>query len=94
MHGIKYTKLVGDGDSSVHKKLLLGKPYGNMVVEKIECHNHLYRNFYSKLREISNKTRSSSKNIAIPVSLRKVILSNIEKLTTFIKMATTYRIKE
>lgn len=54
MHGIKYTKVVGDGDSSVYKKLLEAKPY-DTVIEKIECRNHLYRNFASRLREISSK---------------------------------------
>ncbi|XP_045763690.1 uncharacterized protein LOC123866281 [Maniola jurtina] len=38
MHGIKYKNLVGDGDSSIMKKLLLKKPYGSdFTISKIEC---------------------------------------------------------
>jgi hypothetical protein len=54
MHGIKYTRMVGDGDSSVYRKLKEVKPYGNQLVEKVECRNHLLRNFSSKLRELTS----------------------------------------
>ncbi|GLV38573.1 hypothetical protein CBL_08569 [Carabus blaptoides fortunei] len=37
MHGIKYTQLIAEGDSSVHRKLLEARHYGNnLLVEKIE----------------------------------------------------------
>lgn len=52
MHGLKYHRLVGDGDSSVHRKLLEARPYGNLLIEKVECRNHLLRNFSKKIREI------------------------------------------
>lgn len=55
MHGLMYRRLVGDGDSSVHRKLLETKPYGNILVEKIECRNHLLRNMCSKLRDLCRK---------------------------------------
>ena len=36
MHNIIYNKLIGDGDSSVTKKLFLAKPYGrDIFVKKI-----------------------------------------------------------
>lgn len=52
MHGLIYHKLIGDGDSSVYRRILETRPYGNLIVEKIECKNHLLRNFSKKLREI------------------------------------------
>lgn len=55
MYGLKFTKMIGDGDSSVHNKLLESRPYGPTLVQKIECRNHLLRNFSSNLREISCK---------------------------------------
>lgn len=55
MHGLKYTKMIGDGDSSVHNKLLESRPYGHTLVQKIECRNHLLRNFSTNLREITCK---------------------------------------
>ena len=48
MHGVKYAYLVGDGDSSVTRKLADARPYKNLVVHKIECRNHLLRNFYQE----------------------------------------------
>lgn len=55
MHGIIYKRLVGDGDSSVYNKLLESRPYGNVLVEKIECRNHLLRNFSKKIKDICGK---------------------------------------
>lgn len=55
MFNLKYTKMVGDGDSSVFRKLLQIKPYGNKLVEKVECKNHLLRNFGKKIRDICSK---------------------------------------
>lgn len=40
MHNLIYNKLIGDGDSSVLKKINLSKPYGfHTEVKKIECTN-------------------------------------------------------
>ncbi|XP_022904610.2 uncharacterized protein [Onthophagus taurus] len=55
MYGLKYLKLVGDGDSSVHRKFLAIKPYGSKLVQKIECRNHLLRNFCKKINELCGK---------------------------------------
>lgn len=64
MYNMKYLKLVGDGDSSVYKQLLKIKPYGNTLIEKIECKNHLLRNFVSKLREVTSKNLKIYSNFA------------------------------
>ncbi|KAF4528815.1 hypothetical protein B566_EDAN017281 [Ephemera danica] len=52
MYGLKYGRLIGDGDCSVHKKILELNPYCNIQVEKLECTNHLLRNYCQKLREV------------------------------------------
>lgn len=44
MHGLIYSVLIADGDSSVHKKIIDSNPYDNVSVKKIECTNHLLRN--------------------------------------------------
>jgi hypothetical protein len=55
-YGIIYNEFIADGDSSVHKRLLEAKPYENIQISKIECKNHLWRNFRNKLKNIgSNK---------------------------------------
>ena len=39
MHGLRYTGLIGDGDSSVYSKIIENVPYGRRVKKK-ECANH------------------------------------------------------
>lgn len=93
MHGLKYTKLVGDGDSSVTKKLLIEKPYGATLIEKVECVNHLLRNLCHKLKDISKTARSSSSLKLIPIKLRRKLEHSILKFRVAIKKAAEYRAK-
>ena len=55
IHGLIYKTFVGDGDSSVHASILHNHPYRKqkITVEKIECKNHLFRNFSRKIEEAS-----------------------------------------
>lgn len=76
MHGVKYNKLVGDGDSSIMKKLILNKPYGpDFIISKIECKNHLLRNFCNKLKALGKKTNNYKG--FLPVQLRKKVEANV-----------------
>ncbi|KAL4083125.1 hypothetical protein QTP88_028455 [Uroleucon formosanum] len=85
MHGLKYSRLIGDGDSSVVKRLNEIVPYGpHQLVKKIECRNHLLRNYSTKIMQIT-------KNCKYPVLLRKFISSNITKFSMAIRMAIKYR---
>lgn len=66
LYGVRYKKFIADGDSSVHNKLIQSKPYKNLIIEKVECRNHLYRNFNSKITDFQKDTKfnlSSRKNI-------------------------------
>jgi len=66
--------VLGDGDSSVLKKLLEIVPYGpHQLVEKTECRNHLLRNYSTKLSALT-------KNTKYPTYLRQLITKNIIKL--------------
>jgi len=47
-HGVKYSKFIGDGDSSVRSSLVSNVPWG-FAVEKVECANHLVKCFCSQL---------------------------------------------
>ena len=51
MHGLRYIKLIGDGDSSVHHNIITSVPYGRYV-EKIECANHAVKCYHSRLANI------------------------------------------
>lgn len=58
MHNLIYNQIIGDGDSSVIKKIQIAKPYGNeIIVKKIECTNHILRNYSVRLRDLSTKRK-------------------------------------
>ena len=46
IHGIRYLKMVGDGDSSVMSTIRQTVPYGSYV-DKIECANHAVKSYRS-----------------------------------------------
>lgn len=90
MHGVKYNKLIGDGDSSVMKKLLLNKPYGHdFTITKIECKNHLLRNFCNKIKALGKKTNNHKG--FVPVLLRKKVESNVLRMRKAVVGAINYR---
>lgn len=83
MYGIIYARMIGDGDSSTYAKILEAKPYDNHTVEKIECRNHILRNFCNKLRAVSKETkyslahRKTLTNEKI-MGMRKVIMKSMK----------------
>lgn len=80
MHNIIYHKLTGDGDSSVLKKIILSKPYGlDTEVKKIECTNHILRNYINRIVDIASRRKSSS-GIVVPGELRKMLKERRLKL--------------
>ncbi|XP_043263650.1 uncharacterized protein LOC122403914 [Colletes gigas] len=88
MRGLVYSILVADGDSSVYKKILDNDPYKEYMVQvrKIECTNHLLRNFSRKINDIGAKGRCKE--------LRAVVKANALRLRTAVKKAAEYRFKE
>ncbi|KAK5644635.1 hypothetical protein RI129_001761 [Pyrocoelia pectoralis] len=57
MHGLIYGKVIGDGDSSVYRKLMEVSPYGpTFIIEKVECRNHLLRNYINRNSVTSSDT--------------------------------------
>lgn len=92
MHGLKYTKIVGDGDSSVTSALNEALPYGHTtMIQKIECSNHLLRNYCSKLKSLTKKTEN--RHGLVPVTLRKCLENNILRLRKAIKGAVDHTSK-
>ena len=53
MYGMRYTTLIGDGDSNVYSSIVAAHPYLYNPVEKMECRNHLLRNFVTKMKGVS-----------------------------------------
>jgi hypothetical protein len=90
VHNLKYKYLVADGDSSTFKKILDAKPYGpDFYVEKIECKNHLLRNFCNKLKDLASKRYSSSGKV-VPVKIRAQLKNNIQRLRTGVDCAVKH----
>ncbi|XP_050540727.1 uncharacterized protein LOC126905245 [Daktulosphaira vitifoliae] len=88
MHGLKYNCLIGDGDSSVTKRLVESRPYGiEFNIKKIECKNHLLRNYTSKLTAMARNTK-------YPLRVRKFILSNILRFRSDVQKAALHWRKE
>ncbi|XP_076301597.1 uncharacterized protein LOC143219551 [Lasioglossum baleicum] len=85
MHGLMYSKYVGDGDSSVQKRLTDFPPYaGILIVEKVECKNHLLRNVSKKVNEAGNYgARKFSKE-------KKAVRNSVMKFRNAITMAATF----
>lgn len=65
MYGVRYTKMIADGDNSVYHNILQARPYNNLTVQKIECQNHLWRNYFNKIREIvTTSSRASVQSLS------------------------------
>uniref|UniRef100_A0A2S2PQZ9 Uncharacterized protein n=1 Tax=Schizaphis graminum TaxID=13262 RepID=A0A2S2PQZ9_SCHGA len=93
MHNLIYDKLIGDGDSSVMKNLNLTKPYGpDLNVKKIECTNHLLRNYINRLRETASRRKCTNGNI-VPGVQRTFLKNNLLRLRYAVTEAIKFRSK-
>lgn len=88
LYGVRYNRFIGDGDSSVHAKILQSNPYKNTKISKIECRNHLFRNLRRKIVVMSNNT-------VYPLSDRKIVTRTkiLDRLLRGIKMAVQHWIQ-
>lgn len=84
LYGVRYKKFIADGDSSVFNKLIELKPYKNLIIEKIECRNHLFRNFNTKLSDFLKDTKFN-------LSSRKLVRKNEKRFVGAIRKAVSYR---
>ncbi|XP_052120605.1 uncharacterized protein LOC127748927 [Frankliniella occidentalis] len=108
MHGVRFLQLVGDRDSTVHKTLVEEAPYGlGFTVEKIDCKNHLLRNYRTWCLQLGANT-----NFPIPEGvdakdtkqkqfwikelriLRTLIKNKTKRLSNAISKASTYRARQ
>ncbi|KAF4522566.1 hypothetical protein B566_EDAN012857 [Ephemera danica] len=89
MHNIRYGRLVADGDSSTYKRIREANPYKTIVVEKIECKNHLLRNLAGRLSDIAQPKRGQPR--LGDVESRKIVGSQIANIRKGITMAIKFR---
>ena len=52
MHEVRYTRFVGDGDSSVYPTLFQNVPGWGYAIKKIECTNHACKCYRSSLEKL------------------------------------------
>lgn len=85
LYNLRFLRVIADGDSSTYSKLLEHKPYGDRHIEKIECTNHLHRNFR---KSIENSVKGC------PRGLNKHVMDNLERIRKDIHCAVEFRKKE
>ena len=54
---LRYTKYLGDGDSSSFKKVVECRPYGDKKIEKLECVGHVQKRCGTRLRRLKNANK-------------------------------------
>ena len=52
LHGVRYLRLIGDGDSSVFANIIENGPSWCKRVQKFECSNHVVKNIRAKLEQL------------------------------------------
>ena len=72
MHNLKFLSFIGDGDSSVHAKIISNVKYGKDIL-KVECINHLVKSVGKALYKIKKDT-------TIDVEGRKLLTSTSIKM--------------
>lgn len=85
LHGIRYMKVIADGDSGTYQKLLEHKPYGDRCILKYECRNHLRRNYRKQLEPAIT---------GCPRGLRDHVTKSLGRIVRDVNSATDYRSKE
>jgi hypothetical protein len=86
-HGVRYMRLIGDGDSSVYAKIQENVPVWGKYVTKLECANHACKCLRSSLEKlVADKPYYKGKNkLTKPIRVR---------LTTAVRCAIRMRSKE
>jgi len=86
-HGLRYTRIIADGDSSVFSKLIQNVPIWGNKIKKLECANHTCKCIRSNLEKlVTEKPHLKGKG--------KLSGRNIVRLTTAVRCAIKMRSKD
>ena len=55
LHGLRYIRMIGDGDSSVYHAVRTGVPSYGRLVQKLECANHAVKCYRSNLEKLAKE---------------------------------------
>ena len=75
MHGVRYTRFVGDGDSSVYPTLLQNVPGWGYAIKKLECANHACKCYRSSLEKLVQEHPSYKGSGGLTLKMRKRLVS-------------------
>ena len=75
IHGVRYTRFVGDGDSSVYPTLLTNVPEWGRDIKKIECANHACKCYRSSLKKLVTENPSYKGKGGLTQKMRKRLTS-------------------
>jgi len=71
IHGIRYMRFIGDGDSSVYPTLLNSVTEWGRDIKKIECANHACKCFRSSLEKLVADNPSYKGKGGLTLKMRK-----------------------
>ena len=84
VHGVRYIRFIGDGDSSVHPALIHGWGY---AIKKLECANHACKCYRSGLEKLAQENPAYKGKGGLTLKMRK-------RLTSAVRSAIRMRSKE
>lgn len=62
-YNFRYTEMLSDGDSAAYATVRDEKPYGDTVVDKLECLNHAHKRMGTALRKLAKEERLGGKGV-------------------------------
>ena len=71
VHGVRYIRFVGDGDSSVYPTLIQNVPGWGRYIKKMECANHCCKCYQSALEELVQEKPQYKRNGGLPEKMRR-----------------------
>ena len=75
VHGVRYTKFIGDGDSSVYPSLIQRVPGWGHAIRKFECANHACKCYRSSLEKLVQDNPSYKGRGGLTEKMRKRLVS-------------------
>ena len=75
IHGVRYMRFIGDGDSSVHTTLLQSVPGWGCSIKKLECANHACKCYRGALERLIQENSSYKGTGGLTLKMRKRLVS-------------------
>ncbi len=83
LHSLRYTRYIGDGDSSSFQTVFNSKPY-DKDIEKIECVGHVQKRMGSRLRKLKDSYKGQKLSDGKPIGGKNRLTDvKIDAITTY-----------